>query len=153
MPESVQSARIVKNSKICQNLQNLPIALFWLTKPKMPERPQKARIAKTYKINQNLQKGPRGSRIAKSPGPHEVRTALCAQKCPSKVREHLERPCALENVGWPMSSDDIQLSLLSSLCPLQTQCQHPHSISALQAQTQHIENLTLSVGTQRAMPE
>ena len=63
----------------------------------------------------------------------------------------LERFCAPKNVRqrsgniWKLerpwaatvSSDDIQMSPLSSLCPQQTQCQHPHSISAFQAQTQY----------------
>ena len=60
-------------------------------------------------------------------------------KTSKKNREAPESPRARDpkNVGSPVSSNDIQMSPLSSLCPQQTQCQHPHSISAFQAQTQY----------------
>ena len=95
-----KSGNILKLKRVC-----VPgnIAAFWLTKPKMPERPQSAWIAKTSKICQDLQKGPRGSRIAESPGPREVRTTLCTQKCwqPRELRWYPN-----VSVELPMSTAD-----------------------------------------------
>ena len=58
--------------------------------PKCSRGFQLAKIAKTSKICQDLQKDQEAPELPRGRRPFEVRAILCAQKCPPKVREHLE---------------------------------------------------------------